>query len=349
MLTVGSICSGIGGLDLGLERAGMRVIWQSEVDPFCNRVLKRHWPHVENLGDLRDIDWSNVERPDILAGGFPCQPVSAAGKQKAQEDERWLWPQVARALRELGPAYALLENVPALLTVAGGRAAQEVFGDLAYLGFDAEWFVLSASDAGAPHLRKRIFIVANSIGNKLRHESGWSGRAGWNGEAVARHDGPAEFLADADSQRQPERPQRHGQPFEPGLEASLGDDALGRHQDVAEPDSTPRGAKGPTGEALPEPGSQQRPGRRSGSLPEDNSRAFESGLGREPHGLPAGLDGHLWPARPGEEQYDWEPPRTALGVPDRTDRLKALGNAVVPQVAEMVGRWILSGGRRASA
>jgi DNA (cytosine-5)-methyltransferase 1 len=167
-LTVGSLFSGIGGIDLGLERAGMHVIWQSEIEPYASKVLAKHWPTVPNLGDITKIDWSTVERPDVVAGGFPCQPVSGAGLQRGRDDGRWLWPEFARCLRQLRPSYVLVENVPALLTVTEGRAAQEVFGDLALLGYDAQWSRISAADIGAPHLRRRIFIVAHADGAGLQ-------------------------------------------------------------------------------------------------------------------------------------------------------------------------------------
>jgi hypothetical protein len=109
---VGSLFSGIGGLDLGLERAGMEVRWQVEIEPYCNKVLAKHWPNVKRYGDIKSIDWTEVEPVDLICGGFPCQPVSLAGKRLAQEDERWLWPEVDRCLRALRPRYALLENVP---------------------------------------------------------------------------------------------------------------------------------------------------------------------------------------------------------------------------------------------
>src|SRR5690606_17384107 len=134
-LTVGSLFSGIGGLDLGLERAGMNVIWQSEIDPYASKVLAKHWPTVPNLGDITTIDWSRVERPDVICGGYPCQPFSLAGVRRGEHDDRHLWPYFADALRYLRPRYALLENVPGHLSLGFGR----VLGDLAELGFDAEW------------------------------------------------------------------------------------------------------------------------------------------------------------------------------------------------------------------
>jgi DNA (cytosine-5)-methyltransferase 1 len=165
VITVGSLFSGIGGMDLGLERAGMRVIWQSEIDPFASRVLARHWPTVPNLGDITTIDWSTVERPDLICGGYPCQPFSFAGKQLGEDDHRHLWPYMRDALRLLRPRYALLENVAAHLRLG----FDAVLGDLADLGFDAEWSVVSACSVGAPHMRRRLFCVAHS------DRGGWRG------------------------------------------------------------------------------------------------------------------------------------------------------------------------------
>src|ERR1051326_5450146 len=183
MLTVGSLFSGIRGLDLGLEGAGMRVVWQCEADPYCRAVLRKHWPAVPCYEDVHTIpcrvrrgegsgklSWVGSERlgeiepVDILAGGFPCQPVSLAGARRGAADERWLWPEFARLIRVLRPRYALMENVPGLL-VGGGMA--EVLGDLAACGYDAEWDCVAAAHVGAPHLRYRIFIVAYANGGRL--------------------------------------------------------------------------------------------------------------------------------------------------------------------------------------
>ena len=167
MITVGSLFSGIGGLDLGLERAGMKVIWQAEKDDFCSLILKKHWPEVPNLGDVSAIDWNTVSRPDVLAGGFPCQPVSVAGRRRGQEDDRWLWPVYAAAIRHLRPRFAIMENVPGLLI----RGMGDVLGDLAQCGYDAEWQVLPASAFGCFHQRERVFIVAYADGE--RRKASW--------------------------------------------------------------------------------------------------------------------------------------------------------------------------------
>jgi DNA (cytosine-5)-methyltransferase 1 len=156
----GSLFAGIGGLDLGLERAGMECIWQVENDPYATRVLEKHWPDVRRYGDIKEIDWSGVERPDLVCGGFPCQPFSFAGKQLGTADERWLWPEFANCLCVVRPRIALLENVPGLLT--GGMG--EVLGDLAAIGYDAEWESIPAAAVGAPHLRYRVFILGYANG-----------------------------------------------------------------------------------------------------------------------------------------------------------------------------------------
>jgi site-specific DNA-cytosine methylase len=158
MTTFGSLFSGIGGIDLGLERAGMTVVWQSEIDPYACRVLAKHWPDVPNLGDITAIDWSSVERPDVICGGYPCQPFSLAGVRRGEDDPRHLWPHFRDAIRHLRPRFALLENVPGHLSLGFGR----VLGDLAELGYDCEWDCIPAAAVGAPHQRDRVFIVAHS-------------------------------------------------------------------------------------------------------------------------------------------------------------------------------------------
>lgn len=160
-LTFGSLFAGIGGLDLGLERAGMECKWQVEIDDDCNRVLEKHWPTVPRIRDVRDVSIGTVEAVDVVCGGFPCQPVSSAGKQEIEGDLRWLWPEVTRVVDELRPRIALLENVLGLLECGIGAGC---IADLASLGYDSEWCVLPASAFGAPHKRQRVFIAAYANG-----------------------------------------------------------------------------------------------------------------------------------------------------------------------------------------
>ncbi len=157
-MKVGSLFSGIGGLDLGLERAGMTVVWQSEIDPYASRVLAKHWPNVPNLGDITKIDWSQVEPVDLICGGYPCQPFSNNGHRRGATDERHLWPYFFDAIRLLRPRWVVAENVPGHLSLG----FDQVLADLAGLGFDVEWSTVSACSVGAPHMRKRLYFVAYS-------------------------------------------------------------------------------------------------------------------------------------------------------------------------------------------
>ena len=168
-MTFGSLFAGIGGMDLGLERAGMECRWQVEINPFCRRVLAKHWPDVPRYEDVRDVGSENLEPVDLICGGFPCQDISLAGNRSERtgtEGERsGLWLEFARIIRELRPRIVLVENVAALLV----RGLDRVLGDLAEVGYDAEWDVLPAATFGAPQRRERVFLVA------YPHSERWSG------------------------------------------------------------------------------------------------------------------------------------------------------------------------------
>lgn len=170
MLKFGSLFSGIGGLDLGLERAGMRCIWQSDIDIYACKVLKKHWPDVPNLGDIKQI--KEALYVDLICGGFPCQPVSVAGKRKGESDERWLWPEYFRIIQLVRPRFVCIENVRGLRR----RGMRTVLADLASIGFDAQWARMWASDFGACHRRERIIIIAYPSCEQLQLEQGWSRR-----------------------------------------------------------------------------------------------------------------------------------------------------------------------------
>lgn len=181
-LNVLSLFAGVGGIELGLEAAGMSTVGQVEIDPECRRVLARHWPEAPRHDDvLTTIEWWNSDaRPpvNVVCAGFPCQPFSHAGFQLGVNDERWMWPATAAIIRAVRPEYVLLENVSAL--VRDGRAFGHVLGDLHTLGFDAEWATLRASDFGAPHNRERVYVVAYpaSVDGQSRRGLGASGERG---------------------------------------------------------------------------------------------------------------------------------------------------------------------------
>lgn len=164
-ITFGSLFSGIGGMDLGLERAGMECKWQVEINEYCQRVLQKHWPTVPKFRDVREVGKHNLESVDLIAGGFPCQDLSVAGKRAGIEGERsGLWSEFYRIICELRPRLVLVENVAALLERGMGR----VLGDLASCGYDAEWRVFRAADFGAPHRRERVFAIAYPRGERIQ-------------------------------------------------------------------------------------------------------------------------------------------------------------------------------------
>ena len=152
-MKVGSLFTGYGGLDIAV---GGELAWYAEIDKAACEVLAHHYPGVPNLGDITMIDWTQVEPVDVLTGGYPCQPFSHAGLRKGKNDDRHLWPYVRNAIDTLRPEYAVLENVSGHLTLGFAN----VLSDLATIGFDAEWGTFRASDVGAPHQRKRLFIIA---------------------------------------------------------------------------------------------------------------------------------------------------------------------------------------------
>jgi len=188
---VGSLFAGIGGFDLGFQRAGYDIAWQVEIDAYCNQVLSKHWPRVPRYGDIRAIDWTTVPPVDVVCGGFPCQPHSVAGRRQASDDDRDLWPEVVRCLRTVRPRWFVGENVPGLLSSDAGRFFGGVLRDLAACGFDVEWDCLPASAVGAPHRRDRVWIVAHAYSQRgcggtpwrTYAEDAWeSSRHTWRGQ-----------------------------------------------------------------------------------------------------------------------------------------------------------------------
>jgi DNA (cytosine-5)-methyltransferase 1 len=258
--------SGIGGFSLGLERAGMRTVAFCEIDPWCRRVLAKHWPGVPIFDDVRTITGKAVGSVDLICGGFPCQDISAAGSRIGIDGKRsGLWSEYARLIGELQPQYAIVENVDDLAIRGLGR----VLGDLAALGYDAEWHCIPAATVGADHWRDRLWIIAypNSAGRLPLHFGRWQQRAQEMGE-----DAPDERGA-----RLPRRMQA----------GTLGADA----------------------------------------------RAISPWLGlalRSAVAFPE-LDGAGSPVLGRGEN----------GIPDRVDRMHALGNSVVPQIPEIIGRAIM--------
>jgi DNA (cytosine-5)-methyltransferase 1 len=305
-LTVGSLFSGIGGFDLGLERAGMKVIWQSEIDAFACKVLKKHWPDVPNLGDINKIDWTNIERPDVICGGYPCQPFSQAGKRGGATDPRHLWPAMFNAICNLRPRYALMENVRGHLSMGFG----DVLGDLASIGFDAEWQVIPAAAVGAPHKRDRVFIVAYpndaGVGTQRREVQREKSSGEQKREVVAQYvfSRRGAEMADTNGGRQQKCDAQIG------VVSVVGEGS--QREFVANTD----------GKFVEQYGSSSDVANKSQRWHDQRERQTTNDFGQ------------WWEVEP-------DVGRVANGVSDRVDRLRGLGNAIVPQVAELVGALVV--------
>lgn len=267
MLTVLDLFSGIGGFSLGLERTGgFKTVAFCEIDPFCRKVLAKHWPDVPIHEDITTLRGEDVGSVDVIAGGFPCQDISCAGPRTGIDGQRsGLWREYARLVGEIQPRFVIVENTADLLV----RGMDRVLGDLATLGYDAEWHCIPAAAVGADHWRDRCWIVSYPDGSG----------------AQSLH-------------------QQRGQQ---------------RSEEVGEDVADDNGAR--------------LPGRRQAGSINQDAGAISPWIGsalRSSSPFP-GLDGAGSPVLGRGEN----------GIPDRVDRIKSLGNAVVPQVVEVIGNAIL--------
>jgi len=303
-----SLFSGIGGIDLAAHWAGMETVMFCEREPYCQRVLRKHWPDVPIIDDVRDVTREELIRRGIIGGGrtidlisagYPCQPFSHAGKRRGAEDDRHLWPEVRRILHEIRPRWFVGENVAGHITLG----LDDVLSDLENEGYTAQPFVIPAAAVGAPHRRDRVFIVAYAEGFRREFSS----------RIAAAEQGSPKIIPDS-------------RWFSKGGETLADACSAGRKERHS---------------AAVTSGSGYGP--RSGN-PFRADWATQPGVGRGIDVFPAWLDGGVnpldalaefiaqypQPALMGQPQYDWEPPRVATGVKNRAARLKALGNAVNP-------------------
>ncbi|EST22757.1 DNA methyltransferase [Streptomyces niveus NCIMB 11891] len=332
---VASFCTGYGGLDDAVMRVfGGELAWVADNDPGASRIIAHHHPQVPNLGDITVADWHRIldkyGRPDIVNGGYPCQPVSLAGELKGTTDDRWIWPHIARALGVLRPRYAIFENVANHLRIG----FDTVLCDLADLGFDVEWDVVRADEVGAPHQRRRLIVLATAqdadgaacdqwgiaapgqaAGGRTRPDAGGRGRA---------------LAADPDrsGQRPNERDVQQGQP-----DATRGA-AADSHSDRRQ--GQQRSESGVGARSDLDGRRAERWGRYASAV-----ARWEAVTGRR---APWATDdrGRLNP-----EFVEWMMGLscghvTAAPGLSRNEQLKALGNGVVPQQAEAALRMLLA-------
>ena len=394
-----SLFSGIGGLDLGLEWAGMETAAQCEIDASCRFWLEQHWPGLQRWPDVREVTRDAVEAAcgaiDVVAGGPPCQPASVAGRRQGSADVRWLWPEFLRVCREVSPRWIVAEN-PLGLASLEPHGLDWVCGELEGAGYEVWPVVVGADDVGAPHRRKRVWIVAHA-----------ADRAGVGGEPRTTVRGLS--AADGGSPlAHTGRGRGDGRAFgagaiEAGAAVAQSGSALahgdGRGQPVERRGGLLDGERAASGDDAD----------RRGERPVGESAGWGLALsGESDAGALTAAPPFRWPARPGEPQWEWEAPRLAhsersrrhgrqasaegqhdygaaagrvesecrpsdgdrrsgrpaarepesrLGVAvdgtsdfvaghittaHRREALKALGNAVVPQVAEVIGRAIMA-------
>ncbi len=282
----------------------MECVAHSEIEDYPRRILRQHWPKVPLFGDIKGIRGKDLPQHDVISAGIPCQGNSTAGKRKGVTDARWLWPEVRRLVDECRPSYLIVENPPGLLSVNAGEAFAQILGGLDALGYAVEWTVFSAARLGARHLRKRVWVVAYPV-------AGPDAGGGGGGQQVREgvREGRQEPVAvrgrvgsDTSSQRRNRRTDHAAE--------------------NTESRNAPRSVFGERARAVLDdayPGPWHPECRLGGAL----------------HGLPGG------PQHP--EGWGWACgiPSVRQNQPHWEERIKAIGNAAVPQCAEVVGKLIL--------
>ena len=292
-------------MSLGLERAGMTTVAFCEIDPFCRKILKKHWPDVpvfEDLKELANEPRGTIPEFDIIAGGVPCQPFSVAGKQEGQQDDRHLWPFMFKIVKQQKPAFVLVENVAGFVSLA----LDDLLTDLESEGYASQSFVIPACSVDAKHRRDRVWVIAHA---NRKGEPDGSIAEGTKRRLVGypEHDGFSTSSLTGSHEKTPgssetKRPEEAGE--------SEGTGGLKHDEDVADSNSKRR---------------------RSGNTERQNAKDA---------GQPSRRKGNDT-----RRVAAWEPEprvgRVADGVPNRVDRIKGLGNAVVPQVVEVLGHAIM--------
>lgn len=296
--THGGLFEGIGVFSLAAHLNGMKTMWQVEIDKDCQQVLRKHFPHAALYGDIHECH--NLPYVDVLTAGFPCQPYSTNGKMQGENDPRYLVPQMLRIIDETQPRVCLFENVPAFTTITHGDTFRKFLGELARMGYDAEWGRFRAADFGASHKRERWFCVAypHSVG-RADNGRGWH-RGNENGF------------------NSPPQQKRHNVQF--GTETPV---TLGYATSAGCKQSTQFDSDGHVRAGLEYP------------IEPPQGEFYQSCMGGNVDGFTCGLDGLGLPvAPPASAQYAHEPPRLLdTEPPNAAARVRSLGNAIYAPVA----------------
>ena len=324
-LRVLSLCSGIGAIDYACVLAGMEIAGQVELDPFCQKVLVKQFPHVAKRKDIKEVVGDEFGTVDIIVGGIPCQPFSISGKRKGTDDDRHLWPFAFAIIKVAQPTWVIIENVSNFV----GMALDLVQADLESEGYETQAYVLPACGVGAPHQRERVFVVAYSTRNRWNKRRTQCEKQQW---PVFVERQSASRMAYTSGTR------RKGCITSTEPTQSTGQQSS---QSVVTPSTNAVGVFHTDGERcqkLDTSTSSNRMGLNTWSTaPARQEGLPQSRMGRESYGASSGLDknrlsDHVFPSAPHEPQHEWEPTRTTTKrQPNRNHRLKALGNAVVPQ------------------
>lgn len=333
-LTHLSLFSGIGGLDLAAERAGFKTVGQCEWADYPTKVLEKHWPDVPKWRDIRTLtgedfhERTGLRTVDVISGGFPCQPFSVAGKRRGADDDRYLWPEMLRVIQELRPTWVVGENVAGIINMA----LDQVLSDLEAQGYETKAFVIPACSVDAPHRRDRVAIVA------------WHNDGKPNGRkplvAIPREDErknakPCGVCYDV---AHPEGKGIGGLSVQPGRSHQTDADTFRSRKIMADADRNRSAA----GIANSQKRNEWNPTKFIDSCKNvDNSNGFRCNGYNGRKQFTQSSDGCWWPAEP-------DMGRVAHGVPYRVDRLRCLGNAVVPAqfypifkgIAELFGREV---------
>ena len=352
----GSLFAGIGGFDLGLERAGMTPAWQVEIDDYCNRVLEKHWPDVRRYRDVKEVGKHNLEPVDLICGGFPCQPYSVAGKRKGAEDDRNLWPDYLRIVRELRPTWVVGENVPGIIPMYFDTVLSDLEGE----EYTCWTFNIPACAVDAPHRRERIFVVGYSEHNGQFIPKVAKGVTQGSNGSKTRQIATSELERSSKQQgimEQIQRPnEKHGSYSEcvgreeGAIEQNLQPEKqMSGRQNTEQlremvPNTTEQGVERTKWEKSQGRGTGFTTSSQDVDDPECE-RCKSKRLSVNASGSEKNQEGQTINALDGSIRTFWsvEPNvgRVADGVPFRVDRLRSLGNAVVPQVAEYIGKQII--------